>query len=340
MLGEALKKIVSGEHLTQHEAALAMDDIMHGTATPSQIGAFLVALRMKGETIPEITGCALSMRLKAKKVELDGFAIDTCGTGGDGGRTFNISTAVAIIAAAAGVKVAKHGNRAVSSKSGSADVLEVLGVHIEMSPEMVRECIKKTHIGFLFAPYYHLSMKNVVGPRRELGVRTIFNILGPLANPAEVKGQVMGVYDGRMVHSLAEVLSNLGTKRAMVVHGLDGLDEITVTTRTVVSEVRDGKIIDYELDPAEYGIPYAELRDIAGGDAKYNAELITRILKGERGPARDIVLLNAAAALYIGNAAEDIREGFERAAYLVDSGAAYEKLKEFIRVSREVCHVS
>ncbi|MFO7295571.1 MAG: anthranilate phosphoribosyltransferase [Caldicoprobacter sp.] len=340
MLSEALKKIVSGEHLTQQEAALAMDDIMDGNATPSQIGAFLVALRMKGETIPEITGCAVSMRLKAKRVELDDYAIDTCGTGGDGGRTFNISTAVAIIAAAAGVKVAKHGNRAVSSKSGSADVLEALGVKIEMSPEMVVECIKRTHIGFLFAPHYHVSMKNVVGPRRELGVRTIFNILGPLTNPAGVKGQVLGVYDRRLVHSLAEVLKNLGTQRALVVHGMDGLDEITTTTRTIVSEIKGGEIIDYEIDPAEYGIPYARLQDIAGGDAKHNAELIMRILKGERGPARDIVLLNAAAALYVGNAAESIREGLEKATYLIDSGAAYEKLKEFIRVSREVGHVS
>nr|WP_207754221.1 anthranilate phosphoribosyltransferase [Caldicoprobacter guelmensis] len=339
-MSEVLKKIVSGEHLTQEEAALSMDYIMDGSATPSQIGAFLVALRMKGETIPEITGCALSMRLKAQKVVLDDYAIDTCGTGGDGGRTFNISTAVAIIAAAAGVKVAKHGNRAVSSKSGSADVLEALGIKIEMSPEMVVECIKRTHIGFLFAPHYHVSMKNVVGPRRELGIRTIFNILGPLTNPAGVKGQVLGVYDGRLVHSLAEVLINLGTQRAMVVHGLDGLDEITTTTRTMVSEVKEGEIIDYEIDPAEYGIPYAKPQDIAGADAEYNAELIKRILKGEKGPARDIVLLNAAAALYVGNDAESIKEGLEKAAYLIDSGAAYEKLKEFIRVSREVAYVS
>lgn len=335
MLSEVLKKITSGEHLSQEEAAMAMDDIMEGRATPSQIGGFLVGLRLKGETISEITGCAVSMRMKAKKVMLDGYAIDTCGTGGDGGRTFNVSTAVAIIAAAAGVKVAKHGNRAVSSKSGSADVLEALGANIEMSPERVAECIRKTNMGFIFAPLYHLSMKNVAGPRRELGIRTIFNILGPLTNPAEVRGQVMGVYDRGLVRSLAQVLGNLGVQRAMVVHGLDGLDEITTTTRTIVSEVRDGRIIDYEIDPAEYGIPYAKLRDISGFDAAYNAKLIMRILKGEKGPARDIVLLNAAAALYVGNATESIREGLEKAAYTIDSGAAYEKLREFIKVSKE-----
>jgi anthranilate phosphoribosyltransferase len=338
MLSEALKKIVSGAHLTEQEAALAMDDIMNGSATPSQIGAFLIALRMKGETIPEITGCAVSMRAKAKRVELDGYAIDTCGTGGDGGKTFNISTAVAIIAAAAGVNVAKHGNKAVSSKSGSADVLEALGIKIDMSPEMVVECIKKTRIGFLFAPYYHVSMKNVVGTRNELGVRTVFNILGPLTNPAGVKGQILGVYDGRLVHSLAEVLRNLGTQRALVVHGMDGLDEITTTTKTMVSEIREGRIIDYEIDPVDYGVPYAKPADISGGDAKHNAELIVRVLQGERGAARDIVLLNAAAALYVGNAAEDLREGLTRAAYIVDSGAAYEKLNEFVRISREVGH--
>lgn len=335
MLLEALKKVIAHEDLTEEEASLAMDDIMNGNATPSQIGGFLVALSMKGETISEITGCAMSMRSKAKKVEIRDYAIDTCGTGGDGGRTFNISTAVAIIAAAAGVKVAKHGNKAVSSKSGSADVLEALGVKIDMSLDKVKRCVDKAGIGFLFAPYYHLSMKNVAGPRRELGTRTIFNILGPLTNPAYVKGQVVGVYDGGLTRKIAEVLRNLGTKKALVVHGMDGLDEITTTTKTMVSEIKEGKIFDYEIDPQDYDIPYARLEDISGSDAQYNADLIMRIFKGEEGPARDIVLLNAAAALYVGNAAEDIKEGLEKAAQVIHSGAAYEKLKEFVRVSRE-----
>jgi anthranilate phosphoribosyltransferase len=334
MLKEAIKKITLGENLSQEEAAMAMDDIMEGRATPSQIGGFLVGLRIKGETIDEITGCAFTMRNKAKKVILDGYAIDTCGTGGDGGRTFNVSTAVAIVAASCGVRVAKHGNRAVSGKSGSADVLEALGVNIEMSPEEVAETIRRTNLGFIFAPLYHLCMKNVAGPRRELGIRTIFNILGPLTNPAGVKGQVVGVYDRGLVESMAQVLENLGVKRAMVVHGLDGLDEITTTTKTLVSEVRDGRIVHYEIDPADYGIPYARHRDIAGNDASYNARLIVKIFKGEKGPARDIVLLNTAAALYIGNEAENIKEGLEKAAYAIDSGAAYEKLREFIEVSK------
>ncbi|SHE41552.1 anthranilate phosphoribosyltransferase [Caldanaerobius fijiensis DSM 17918] len=336
MLHELLKKVVMKEDLTQEEAYMAMDAIMNGEATPSQIGGFLIALRMKGEVIPEITGCAMCMRSKAKRVELQEYAIDTCGTGGDGGKTFNISTAVAIIAAAGGVKVAKHGNKAVSSKSGSADVLEALGVKIDMSPEQAKKCIENIGIGFLYAPYYHLSMKNVAGPRKELGTRTIFNVLGPLTNPAYVKGQVLGVYDGGLTHVIAEVLKNLGTEKAMVVHGMDGLDEITITSNTLVSEIKDGEIIDYEIDPRDFGIPYARMEDISGADARYNAELIVRIFKGEKGPARDIVILNSAAALYVGNAVEDMREGIIKAKDIIDSGAAYEKLNDFVKVSREI----
>lgn len=336
MLHELLKKVILKEDLTQEEAYMAMDTIMDGQATPSQIGGFLVALRMKGESVSEITGCAMSMRSKAKKVELDEYAIDTCGTGGDGGKTFNISTAVAIIAAAGGVRVAKHGNKAVSSKSGSADVLEALGVKIDMSPEQARECIRNIGIGFLFAPHYHLSMKNVAGIRRELGTRTIFNVLGPLTNPAYVKGQVLGVYDGKLTHVIAEVLKNLGTKKAMVVHGMDGLDEITITSNTIVSEIKDGKIVDYLIDPRDFGIPYASMEDISGADARYNADVILRIFKGEKGPARDIVILNSAAALYVGNVVEDMKEGVAKARYIIDSGAAYEKLNDFIKVSKEI----
>ena len=335
MINEALQKVISHEDLTQEEAYTAMDTIMEGGATPSQVGGFLVALRMKGETIPEITGCAMSMREKAKRVELTDYAIDTCGTGGDGGKTFNISTLAALICASAGVKVAKHGNRAVSSMSGSADVLTELGVNISLAPDKAKRCIEQIGIGFLYAPYYHTSMKNVAATRKELGTRTIFNILGPLTNPAYVKGQVLGVYDGKLTHPIAEVLDNMGTERAMVVHGLDGLDEITTTAPTMVSEIKDGKITDYEINPEMYGLNKSHTEDIKGYDAAYNAKLVKRLLEGETGPKRDIVLINAAAALYIGGAAQDMHEGIDMARKYVDDGSAYDKLNELIKVSNE-----
>ncbi|MDK2880021.1 MAG: anthranilate phosphoribosyltransferase [Thermoanaerobacteraceae bacterium] len=334
MFHEIIKKVIMREDLSEDEAREAMDHIMDGKAAPSQIGGFLVGMRMKGEKAEEITGFARSMRSRARKVDVEGFAIDTCGTGGDGGKTFNISTAVAFVAAAGGVKVAKHGNKAVSSKSGSADVLEALGAKIDLEPEDAGRCIEKVGITFLFAPLYHSAMKNVAGPRKELGTRTVFNILGPLTNPASVRGQVLGVYDGILTRPLARVLLKLGVKRAMVVHGRDGLDEITTTRETIVSEVKDGIIKNYTINPRDLGIPLAKPEEIAGGDSSYNARVILDVLQGKKGPQRDVVVLNSAAALYVGEVAEDLKEGVQMAQNLIDSGAAYEKLNEFIRESR------
>lgn len=335
MLQEAIKKIVMKENLTEYEAQSAMDEIMEGESSLSQIGGFLVGLRMKGETIEEITGCARSMKSKAIPLKLkSNYAIDTCGTGGDGGKTFNISTAVAIIAATGGVKVAKHGNRAVSSRSGSADVLAEMGFNIELGLEETRKSIDDIGLGFLFAPKYHIAMKNVATSRRELGTRTIFNVLGPLTNPASVKGQVVGVYDKSLTHSIAEVLLNLGCERAMVVHGNDGLDEITTTTITTVSEVKGGVVSDYTISPEDYGIRLSKGEHIAGGDSKENARIIIDILKGKKGPKRDIVVLNSGAALYVGNAVESIKEGIAIAENLIDSGAAYEKLMALLEYNR------
>ncbi len=335
MIKEAISKIILRKDLDHYEAKQSMDEIMSGNSKPSQIGAFLIALRMKGETVDEITGFAESMREKANRLNIDPqYAIDTCGTGGDGGKTFNISTAVAIIAAAGGVKVAKHGNRASSSKSGSADVLKELGVEIEMEPQMVKAEIEQVGFGFLFAQKYHTAMKYVADVRRELGTRTIFNVLGPITNPAFVKGQLLGVYDKALVHPIAEVLLNLGCERAMVVHGEDGLDEITTTSRTFVSEVKDGKIRDYTIDPIDFGIPYANLEEISGGDPQMNAAIIKDIFEGKDGAKRDIVVLNAAAALYVGKAVENLKDGISMAESILDSGLAREKLDQIIKFGK------
>ena len=263
MLKEAIAKLIEGKNLNEDEAISSLDCIMSGKATDAQIGSFITALRIKGETIEEVTGCAKVMREKAYKInpKID-YYIDTCGTGGDGSNTFNISTATAFVAAAGGVPVAKHGNRSVSSKSGSADVLESLGINIDVPPETAKECIEKVGIGFMFAPHFHKSMKYAAGPRKELGVRTIFNILGPLTNPANAKGQVLGVFDEKLTEPVANVLLNLGVEKAMVIHGLDGMDEITTTTRTKVSEVRDGSIINYYIDPEEYGFSLAKKEEL------------------------------------------------------------------------------
>jgi len=334
MLHEIIKKVIVREDLSEDEAREAMNHIMDGGATPSQIGGFLVGLRMKGAKVEEITGFARAMRSGARKVDIEGYAVDTCGTGGDGGRTFNISTAVAFVATAGGVKVAKHGNRAVSGRSGSADVLEALGAKIDLEPKAARRCIEKVGFTFLFAPLYHTAMKNVAGPRSELGIRTVFNILGPLTNPASVQGQVLGVYEESLTELLARVLLELGAKRAMVVHGCDGLDEITITGETLVSEVKGGTIRNYTIDPRDYGIPFAMVEEIAGKDSRYNAKIILDVLQGKKGPQREVVVLNSAAALYVGEVAEDLKEGVRMARKLIDSGAAYEKLKEFIKESR------
>jgi anthranilate phosphoribosyltransferase len=337
MLQEAIKKVVINENLTETEAYEAACEIMKGGAIPSQVGAFLMGMRMKGETVNEITGFARAMRDNASKVELDSdYVIDTCGTGGDGGKTFNISTAVAIIAAAGGVKVAKHGNRAISSKSGSADVLQALGINIDLEPEKAKQLIDENGMAFLFAQKYHSAMKHVGPIRKELGTRTVFNVLGPLTNPAFAKGQVLGVYSKELTHPIAEVLNKLGSERALVVYGKDGLDELTTTTISYVSELKDGKVTDYEINPEKFGIKLCTAEDIKGAEAKENAEIILNIFKGEKGAKRDIVVLNSAAALYIGKAVSSIEAGIKLAEELIDSGKALEKLNELVDISKVV----
>lgn len=336
MLNQVIKKLVEGENLTEKEAYSAIYEIMSGEALASQVGAFLTAMRIKGETVEEITGAAKAMRDKALPLKLNSdYVIDTCGTGGDGKNTFNISTAVSIIAASAGVKVAKHGNRAVSSKSGSADVLQELGFNIELSLEKAKRLIDENGMAFLFAQKYHSAMKNVGPIRKELGIRTIFNILGPLTNPAFTKGQVLGVYSKELTNILAEVLLKLGAEKGMVVHGGDGLDEISTSTITYVSEIKDGKVIDYEIDPTKYGIEMGEFKDILGGNAKENAEIIVDIFKGKKGPKRDIVVINSAAALYVGKVVKDLNDGVKLSEELLDNGTVYKKMQELIKCSNE-----
>jgi anthranilate phosphoribosyltransferase len=329
MIKEAIAKVVTGTNLTEAEAETVMREIMQGEATDAQIAAYITALRMKGETVEEITGSARVMREKAVHVQLDApYQVDTCGTGGDMSHTFNISTTVAFVVAGAGVTVAKHGNRSVSSKSGSADVLQALGVNIEMPSVRLEGCLSETGIAFLFAPMMHQAMKYAIGPRREVGIRTIFNVLGPLTNPAGVKAQIMGVYAADLTGILARVLGNLGADRAYVVHGMDGLDEITITDRTKVSEYRDGAVNDFFVHPSDFDLPVGKKEDITGGDARENAVITTETLKGKIGPRRDIVLLNAAAGLAASGKAKDLRDGIRIAAESIDSGAALKKLEE------------
>lgn len=337
MLTSITKKVISGENLREDEAMSAMEIIMTGKSTSAQIAAFLTAMKMKGETVEEITGCAKVMRNKAEKVTVNrDYVVDSCGTGGDNSNTFNISTACAFIAAAAGLPVAKHGNRAVSSRCGSADVLEELGVNISLDSSGVQQCIDEIGIGFLFAQNFHKAMKYAAPTRRELGFRTIFNLLGPLTNPVDLKGHLLGVFDEKLTEPISSVLKNLGMERVLVVHGMDGLDEITTTTVTKVSELKDGEIRTYYIDPENYGIPFSNKSDLTGGDAKENALIIRRILQGEPGPKRDIVVLNSAALLYVGKKVDDIKQGIELAEEMIDSGKAYEKLEELVTYSREV----
>ena len=344
MLSDAIKKIVLRENLTELEAEAAMNEIMKGEFEPSLVGAFLIGLRMKGESIDEITGSVKSMKKNAKSFNLDTQAekdhktlvIDTCGTGGDEANTFNISTAVAIIAAAAEVRVAKHGARAVSSKSGSADVLAEMGFNINIDRGISERFIKETGMTFLFAPDYHPAMKHAAPIRKQLSTRTIFNIIGPLTNPANIKGQVLGVFDRELTHKLGQVLLRLGRERGLVVHGNDGLDEITTTSKTIVTEVKDGRVTDYTINPQDYGIPLCKKEDLQGGGARENARIILDIFKGQKGPKRDIVLINAAAALYVGKAVDGIYEGIKLAEEIIDSGKAYDKLKEIVNFSRSV----
>jgi anthranilate phosphoribosyltransferase len=333
MIREAISKVVERRDLEPGEAELVMDDIMSGNATSGQIASFLTALRMKGETVEEIVSFAHAMLRYASVIspQIDGVMIDTCGTGGDRIKTFNISTIAAFVAAGAGVIVAKHGNRAVSSKAGSADVLEALGLNLLLEPERVCECIETVGIGFMFAPVFHPAMKYALGPRREIGIRTVFNILGPLANPAKVKAQVMGVYDAQLVEKIARVLEGLGVSRALVAHGLDGLDEISPIGETMIAELREGKILTYSVYPEDFGLERAKVGEIEGGNADENAGIALDILKGRKGARRNAVLMNAAAALVVGGLAEDFKDGFELASLSVDSGEAYRKLEALIR---------
>ncbi len=329
MIKESIAKIVSGKHLSETEAEAVMREIMQGEATDAQIAAYITALRMKGETVEEITGSARVMREKAVSVKLDApYQVDTCGTGGDMSHTFNISTTAAFVVAGAGVTVAKHGNRSVSSKSGSADVLQALGVNIEMPSHRVEECLKEVGIGFLFAPMMHLAMKYAIGPRREVGIRTIFNLLGPLTNPAGVKSQIMGVYAADLTGLLARALGNLGIAHAFVVHGMDGLDEITITDKTKVSEFKGGTVKDFFVHPSDFGLATGKAADLKGGDAKENAGITMDVLKGRKGPRRDVVLLNAAAGLAASGKAKDFPEGIRLATESIDSGAALKKLEQ------------
>lgn len=327
---EAIDKVISGIDLSRKEAAGAMEAIMTGGATPAQISALITGLRLKGETVEEISGCAEIMRQKAtviKKPE-GRTVVDTCGTGGDKSHTFNISTAAALIAAGAGVTVAKHGNRSVSSRCGSADVLKELGVNIMAPPEIMEDCLREVGIAFLFAPLLHSAMKHAIGPRREIGIRTIFNILGPLSSPAGAQVQLMGVYSEELTEILAEVLRNLGTIRAWVVHGGDGLDEITLTAPTVVSELKAGEVTTFHLDPTRYGLARCRPEDLKGGNPGENAAFILDILRGSPGTKAEAAILNAAAAIMLGGEAEDLREGIEKARESIGSGQALKKLED------------
>ena len=337
-LKSAIGEVINERDLTQKQAREAMDAIMDGDATSAQIGSYLTALRMKGETVDEITGSAESMRRHVVAVPVSdavtqGVLLDTCGTGGDGKHTFNISTTAAFVVAGHGIKVAKHGNRAASSKSGSADVLMALGGNLDLTAEQVAECVDDVGIGFLYAINHHPAMRYAIGPRRELGQRTIFNILGPLTNPAGATHQLIGVYDASLTEPMARVLLALGSKAAFVVHGADGLDELSTTGMNRVSHLRDGKVRTFELDPFELGLPAATLRDMSGGTPEENAQIMRKIVSGEdQGPRRDIVLLNAAAAICLES--DDWLPSLESARQAIDSGAALDTLEAWIARTR------
>jgi len=328
MIREAIAKLVEGKMITGSEAHLTMKQIMDGEATPAQIAAYLTALRMCGETPDVIAGSALAMREHFTAVEPHAdVVVDTCGTGGDGAHTFNISTTVALVTAGAGITVAKHGNRSVSSKSGSADVLEVLGVNLSASPDVMSNCLKEIGIAFLFAPALHPAMKHAIGPRREIGIRSIFNILGPLSNPANARYGMLGVYQRSLVPVLAEAAAALGAQHLFVVHGHDGLDEITLTGPSEVAEIKNGKVKTFTLDPKEFGFTLCSASDLRGGEPAHNAEIVRSILSGTQGFPRDIVVLNAATAIVAGQKAATIKEGIKVAEHAIDSGAALKKLE-------------
>jgi anthranilate phosphoribosyltransferase len=350
MIKELISKVVKGEDLTEAEAEKAMEEIMTGTATPAQIGAFIIALRLKGETVDEITGAARAMRAKATKINVNNHLInldrdeiniddetilDIVGTGGDGTRTFNVSTTTAFVAAGGGIKVAKHGNRAVSSLCGSADVLENLGVNLDATSTDVEKCINEIGIGFLYAPIFHGAMKHAAAPRQEIGIRSIFNLLGPVTNPAGASVQVLGVYEQSLTDKIAFVLKRLGTKEAFVVCGEGTFDEISICGPTKVSHLKDDNVSTFQMTPEEYDFKRAHLEDIVGGDAKENANIVRHILNGEKGPKRDMVLLNASAAFVAAGLCDNFNEGIEIAADSIDSGKASAKLEKLIEFTRQ-----
>lgn len=337
MITEAIKEVVAGHDLSAGQVEAAMDAILEGRASPAQIAAFVVALRMKGESSQEIAAAAQALRRHCETIHpsVDGPLLDTCGTGGDGLHTFNISTAAAIVVSACGVAVAKHGNRAVSSQAGSADVLEALGVRVDLPPAAVQRCIEEIGIGFLFAPSHHAAMRYAAPVRRELGIRTLFNLLGPLANPASATHQVLGVYDPSRLEQLAEALRSLGCTSAWVVHGDGGLDEISPSGPTRVAALANGQVTTFSVAPDDFGVASVPLDALRGGDAKVNAQIIRGVLKGAPGPARVAVVVNAAAALHVIGLANDLPGAVERVSGAIDSGAAERKLEHWARLTQE-----
>ena len=344
MIREAIQAVVEGKSLSLDEAAQVMEEIMGGQVTPSQFGAFVTALRIKGETVEELAGLARTMRAKAVRVTGSSPVVDTCGTGGDGATTFNVSTTAAFIVAGAGLKVAKHGNRAMSSKSGSADVLEALGVKIELTAQQVERCLDEVGIGFMFAPSFHPSMKYASAPRKEIGIRTVFNILGPLTNPAGASAQVIGVPAEEFGYKMASALGLLGTKHALIVHGLSGIDELSITSRSRIWELEKDNIVDYYVSPEDFGYEKAELKAVQGGTAAENAGILRAVLGGEKSPRRDMAVMNAAAAIMagMGNGNSSSSGGArllvtcaKKAEQAIDNGAAMEKLERLIAVTKE-----
>jgi len=336
MIKEAISQLISGKPLTKEEAAAVMEEIMQGEVTPAQFGALVTALRLKGETAEEIAGFAQVMRDKAVRVTVSEPVIDIVGTGGDNFNTFNISTATAFVAAGAGLKVAKHGNRAMSSKCGSADVLEALGVKIDLGAKQVQKCINEVGIGFMFAPVFHPAMKYAAAPRREIGIRTIFNILGPLTNPAGATAQLMGVAEESLVEKMTQVLQKLGCQHALVVHSEDGLDEIAISGKTLICELKDNTINKYFITPEELGFSRATLDSIKGGTSSENADILRSIFAGTQGPQRDTVLINSAAGLLAGDKVETLKEGVELAREIIDTGKALDKVNKLCQLSQNL----
>ena len=334
-INQAIKAVIEKKNLNESDMLDVMNSIMTGQTTDAQIGAFLVGLSMKGETIEEITASAKVMRSLATPVEIKSnkYLVDTCGTGGDGLGLFNISTASAFVVAAAGGKVAKHGNRSISSKSGSADVLESAGVNLNLSPSLISECIAQIGVGFMFAPAHHSAMKHAIGPRKELAVRTIFNVLGPLTNPAKAPNQVMGVYDKNLIEPIANVLKELGSRHVMVVHSDDGLDELSIADKTYVAELKNGNVSTYSVHPEDFGLPLGDLKDIRADNADASLALITEAFSGRNGTAKNIISLNAGAAIYVSGLTTSLQSGIDRANQVLSDGSSQKKLDEYIKIS-------